>query len=526
MANYLDDLNMTPQQRGLTNPTDIAARNAYDTANAPKINLSTPIDAGKLFQPTANLGTYTPPDTASKVLTTSSAYNDLINQQNTAATEAKTNLTTSTNAISSLKEKLGLQSTRQAELNQEAGLPQRNADYNNYTNDINSINAGIDKRLKDLETNLRAQGVPAAGIENEKNKVKLETAQLLTQKEIARSVAGNDITRLQANIKDQLALEFDPIKAKLEAEQTQFEANKDLYSTAQQQAWQVQFQAKKDEVSQAEQEKNGISDMLTNALSDGVKIPPEVFAEASKSGSLTEALTLLNNNGIQLGDQLDRAYKQAQIAKLYADAKDKKSSDNAINNVSQVDPNSPTYIQDLLKASSGGAKLTGDQTRPISKALTVVNQIDSLSATLKGQETGPIVGILRSNNPYDIQATLIKAQLQSLIPNLARGVYGEVGVLTDNDIANYRKTIGNLKTPQQANDLLLSMTLKTVSNGIDDQLEVAASAGRDVSGFQNTRARLQERIDSINGRIGVGEKTSFEIKTPSGQTVDLSKFEK
>lgn len=66
-------------------------------------------------------------------------------------------------------------------------------------------------------------------------------------------------------------------------------------------------------------------------------------------------------------------------------------------------------------------------------------------------------------NPYNTDAQVLKAQLSSLIPNLARGVYGEVGVLTDQDIQNYAKTIPNLTSTEDVNKAVLAMTLDTIA---------------------------------------------------------------
>jgi hypothetical protein len=56
------------------------------------------------------------------------------------------------------------------------------------------------------------------------------------------------------------------------------------------------------------------------------------------------------------------------------------------------------------------------------------------------------------------------AQINSVVPNIARGVYGEVGVLTDADIQNYAKTLPNIKSTEDTNKLVLAMTLKTMLN--------------------------------------------------------------
>jgi len=73
------------------------------------------------------------------------------------------------------------------------------------------------------------------------------------------------------------------------------------------------------------------------------------------------------------------------------------------------------------------------------------------------------LGRLRNLNPYDTDAQTLKAQLTSLIPNLARGVYGEVGVLTDNDVRMYSQTIPNLTQTEDVNNAILGMTLKVIA---------------------------------------------------------------
>jgi len=100
-------------------------------------------------------------------------------------------------------------------------------------------------------------------------------------------------------------------------------------------------------------------------------------------------------------------------------------------------------------------------------------------------------------NPYDTPAQTLKAQLNSLIPNLARGVYGEVGVLTDADIVNYAKTIPNLTSTQDVNKAVLAMTLDTIANGYKKQLRTLVASGRDVSGFVSLYEEIQGQADSL-----------------------------
>ncbi len=183
-------------------------------------------------------------------------------------------------------------------------------------------------------------------------------------------------------------------------------------------------------------------------------------------------------------------------------------------NIPQFDTNgnpleygTDAYYENLFAGSAGGRPLTGEQTTPLTKASIVLNQVAELQAQIQDTPTDPILGILRDNNPYDVKARLIQAQLRATVPNLARGVYGEVGVLTDTDIENYIRTLPNLRTPEQANKLILAMTLNTVKNTFRSYLEANANAGRDVSGYLQQYKAINERIDNLKEELGVGTLT-------------------
>ena len=75
-------------------------------------------------------------------------------------------------------------------------------------------------------------------------------------------------------------------------------------------------------------------------------------------------------------------------------------------------------------------------------------QLKGIETDFAKMSTGPVLGFFRDLNVYDDDAQTFKARLTAMVPNLARGVFGEVGVLTDFDVENYLKTLPNLKTPQ------------------------------------------------------------------------------
>lgn len=198
---------------------------------------------------------------------------------------------------------------------------------------------------------------------------------------------------------------------------------------------------------------------------------------------------------------LDLEYKRAQknlldaqVSKTLADTEKTREEKATAAKMSKLDPNSPTFTLDAVRASSGGKIPTGEQTKPLNKAVLVLDQVANLKNDIRNTNTDPILGILRDNNPYDVKARAINAQLRAIVPNLARGIYGEVGVLTDADIANYIQTLPNLRTPEEANDLVLDMTLRVIGNSFETQLQTLAAEGRDVSGFEPMLSRFESKL--------------------------------
>ena len=114
-------------------------------------------------------------------------------------------------------------------------------------------------------------------------------------------------------------------------------------------------------------------------------------------------------------------------------------------------------------------------------------------------DTGPIIGIFRSANPWDVKARLLQAQITKIIPGLARGVFGEVGVLTDQDVALYSKTLGTLTSPKEINELLTSAAIKMVSNSYEDKLRGMAESKLNVSGFLPGLIDLRNKASELLG---------------------------
>lgn len=115
--------------------------------------------------------------------------------------------------------------------------------------------------------------------------------------------------------------------------------------------------------------------------------------------------------------------------------------------------------------------------------------LDDLQAQVTDMATGPLIGLVRSINPLDTNAKVLEAKLRATVPNLARGVFGEVGVLTDADIKNYMATLPNLSTPQDRAVKLVEMlrqVLERQRTNVNSLIEGQGYKTEGIPGLQNS----------------------------------------
>jgi len=75
------------------------------------------------------------------------------------------------------------------------------------------------------------------------------------------------------------------------------------------------------------------------------------------------------------------------------------------------------------------------------------------------------------------------AELAGLTPKVARGIFGEVGVLTDTDIANYQKTLPNLTSTEEKNKFVIEFMRNLLARGVMKTIETQAKRQRNMSAF-------------------------------------------
>ena len=136
------------------------------------------------------------------------------------------------------------------------------------------------------------------------------------------------------------------------------------------------------------------------------------------------------------------------------------------------------------KVGKGGEKLLQDQMKIISNVENARGTLADITERLATTTAGPIWGRVVGLNPYDEAAVSVENMVNSLVPSLARGVFGEVGVLTDSDVARYKALIPNMRTDPKVAKLILDDLNRKLDNTKRINLDVWEKAGYDVEKFK------------------------------------------
>mgnify|MGYP003653222155 CR=1 FL=1 len=133
----------------------------------------------------------------------------------------------------------------------------------------------------------------------------------------------------------------------------------------------------------------------------------------------------------------------------------------------------------------------------LNKALSVKGQIERLGSGgyIEAVNTGRYQNKVAEvkawfNTKGSRDLAVLEGLLNAVIPNLARGVYGEIGVLTDKDVDLYKGTFISPKNDEEVNRALFGLTEKLVHGAIKRQLKTAANGRVNVSGYRDVWEEL------------------------------------
>lgn len=399
------------------------------------------------------------------------------------------------------------------------------------------------------QLNAQAQGLQLDTLAKQQAEMNKATGQNITQQAVTRNTADatreNLINMATIGIKSAIAkADYDTAKSYadqiVEAKYSGMEA--DLASKKTQLEWAMQQdlapaqkkladaqarQIKKQDAEIADkkaQEKQSRDMLIATSPYAPASITSKAQAIIDKGGSPVEVAIALGKYG---GDYLGDLVKRSTIAKNQAEY-DKtigeiKKLNQPIQNIAPIGSNAYS-TNSWVNSAQNKESLSAGEREKISKSFAVVGQLGNLATALQKDQTSFFGGKVREIKAalgQDADAGAIQAQITALVPQVARGTYGEVGVLTNPDVENYKKVIGNLSSPNAQNKAVTALTLVALRNGVKSQLDTAAASKLDVSRFVPMYQDLTNQINNINDEIGVTDVQVKDYMTKNPQTQQM-----
>ena len=340
---------------------------------------------------------------------------------------------------------------------------------------------------------------------------------------VRKFVASNDLANASAAIDRKLEAQFAADAQRVEG--LKFIANE--YEGKEKEA--LQKIAKKEERAYqfAFDEQKSINDIAMQAAQAGAGQGEiqKIMSAQSRGEAIASAPTLGR------AAKLDNAYKRAQIGKISFDMEQARAaaSGAGFNPDDNFDIGTPENVVGwLAKSASSDKNIDQAQREQITQGLRAVSSVEALNEILFNGEdplsTGRAKGRwvkAKSKIAEDITTKEFEALVIGLVPTAARGLFGEVGVLTDTDTERYKQLIGNAKNTQEENAAIQTILMDVASQSIGITLETAARSNQNVSGFTGRYMDVIDRVDQQKRLIGgVTGDTQGDSNAPFAVTSD------
>lgn len=182
----------------------------------------------------------------------------------------------------------------------------------------------------------------------------------------------------------------------------------------------------------------------------------------------------------------------------------------------EVMNNPDSSISDIMARSEWWKAIWDTQSKSLVKFDQAMSQLEAITKQIDWMKTWPIIWSLRNMNPRDTDANVLKAQLQWLVPTIARGIYWEVWVLTDNDVKLYAQTLPTLKWTKAINNWVLAVTLDVLAWWYKNTLTSLAWQWYDVSWLEWTYVNIKRQADQLRELIWMNEvqNTTSSVASP------------
>lgn len=428
-----------------------------------------------------------PPDSLTGLLNTANQNN--LNSQNA--------LNTASTEYSNLLTQLG---GAQGDYNAQLA----SSGYNTFNKELSDLNALQTQQQAGYLASLNRQNTGAVSLQERSVGEQAVSRQhgidaLLTNSLI--QAKSGQINQALATVKSAIDAKYEPIRAQLEAKK--FILDQLTTKAAEDRKLAIDLQMK-----QLEKVSDFQKTILNNAISSGA--PQSVLSNITKASSIEDV--------IKAGQgYLANPKEQLELAKLGFDLNKSKTEyatalQALANSKEFLNGSSGDVGSDLILGSAqySGKQPSASWIDDYTQAGVTLGNVKTLQDLITkegntGIVSGNVKSLLGKISGKFANASAINKQLQATVPGLARGIFKEVGVLTDADIANYKKVLPNLKSPEQQNKLALLMVYDVIERSMSLSLVNQAKAKNDVSGYYEDYFNVKNQVAQLKSELGYQE---------------------
>lgn len=335
----------------------------------------------------------------------------------------------------------------------------------------------------------------------------LKTSEIGVLNALALGKQGN-IELAKSTIDEAVNAKFAPFREQNAIYEAQLKAIEPLLTSAEKKM----AKAQEIKVSTALREIDRLSEFqktaLNNAIANGA--PSTVLDKISKAQSIDQITKLGSGYLVNPKDALELQKLRVDINKSSAEYAKTVQELNAARET--IGGTTGDVTGDLIMGSSQyqGKQPASGWIDDFTQAQVALGNVKELQALVQKEgQTGPVSGAVKGFlgklDSNFANAAAINAQIQRTVPGLARGIFKEVGVLTDQDIANYKKTLPNLASPEDQNKLALLATYDVIERSLALSLANQAKAKNDVSGYYNDYIEAKNNVAQLKKELGFVE---------------------
>lgn len=202
------------------------------------------------------------------------------------------------------------------------------------------------------------------------------------------------------------------------------------------------------------------------------------------------------NFKISSGDPVERAAGEAAVSRIFKDPKFTAARNSVGERGKALNETVRTVMTERGKRADARAKAeaaASEKSKIPSELFTSTEKIESTYLALQDIKKsydsddglhGPIVGLVRDLNPWDTDAQTLAKKVTAAVPTLARGVFGEVGVLTNEDMKLYKSLLPNNRSNEAAAKALFEFLSQKLELAYNGRMKKLTGQGYNTDGFE------------------------------------------